>query len=122
MIRRCKEKCIADGTYRNRVFVNAQQGNPRPLSDLIRAVKARHETVNSRFKKFAMFRQLRGFRHDKETHGIYFHAIANLIQIELEIESPLFDLHHQLDAFDRYYKRYCQRYYQEQYRHHRLHR
>jgi hypothetical protein len=109
-LRRCKEKCVADGTYRNPVFVNKEHGRPKPLSTLIRRILARHEALNSRFKRFAIFKLVRGFRHDIETHAIYFNAIANLTQIELEIESPLFDLRREINAFDRYYKRYCKSY------------
>ena len=31
MLRRTNEKCIADGTYRNAVFINSQHGLPRPM-------------------------------------------------------------------------------------------
>ena len=59
---RSNERCIGDGTYRNRVFVLSKRGLCREVLGLIRVMKARHETFNRRVKKFAMFRQLRGFR------------------------------------------------------------
>ena len=115
-LRKCAETCIADGTDHNPVFINAKRGQPRQLSALISVAKSRHESLNSRFKNFGIFLPLRGFRHDIDTHAIYFHAIANLIQIEIEIESPLFDIRFELDAFDRFYGRYCRQYYRRQYR------
>ena len=87
-----KEKAIADGTYRNPVFINAEEGLPQVLLKLISKARARHETVNSRIKRCKIFTCLRGFRHDKEFHGTCFHAVCNMIEIEFEIESPLFDV------------------------------
>ena len=110
-LRKCKEKCIADGTYRNRVFINSREGNPHQLSQLIASAKARHETINTRFKRFMMFKVLRGFRHSMDVHAIFFHAIANLMQLEIEIDSPLFSMKKELDSFDRYYVAYCNQYY-----------
>ena len=100
------EKCIADGTYRNVVFVNSGPGLPRELLDLIKVVKARHESFNSRMKRCAMFRELRGFRHATWVHEICFHSIANITEIEIELESPLFEIGQQLEAFDAFYRRH----------------
>lgn len=69
-LRQCDEKCIADGTYRNPVFINTKRGNPWQLSLLIAAAKARHETVNRRFKRASIFTGTRNFRHDREFHGM----------------------------------------------------
>ena len=107
------EKCIGDGTYRNPVFVNSKRGLSRPLLDVIRCAKARHETFNTRMKRATIFRQLRGFRHDEEMHGICFEAIANITEIEIEIESPLFNMSRQLNAFDSYYRRHQRRHHHQ---------
>jgi hypothetical protein len=108
-LRRHKEKCVGDGTYRNAVFINSGPGLPRELLDLIKVVKARHETVNSRMKRCALFTCNRAFRHDIEVHGISFHAITNLVEIEIETESPLFSITQQVNKFDSYYRRYVRR-------------
>jgi len=52
------------------------------------AARARHETVNYRFKRFAILRV--EFRHGNHRHGSVFKAIAMICQIEIEVESPLF--------------------------------
>lgn len=105
-LERNDERCIADGTYRNAVFVLSRRGLCREALGLIRVMKARHETFNSRMKRFAMFNCLRGFRHDMEVHGICFHAIANMVEIEIEVESPLFRRYREINAFDRWYRRH----------------
>ena len=50
--------------------------------------RARHETVNSKLKQFAILRV--EFRHGFHRHGQVFHSIAAICQIEMEVESPLF--------------------------------
>ena len=72
------------------------------------ACKARHESLNRRFSVCAMFTCVRGFRHDMETHGLYFHALANLLQLEIENESPLFDISVQLEEWELYFAGYVQ--------------
>ena len=51
-------------------------------------LRARHETVNRRFKQFNALQQR--FRHDKEKHAHVFNAVAVITQISLANESPLF--------------------------------
>ena len=104
-LQRYGERCIADGTYRNEVFINSGPGLNRKLLEVIRFAKARHETVNERLKEFYMFRLLRGFRHDMETHKLCFHAIANILEISLETDDrPLFSIREQLEDFDEEYE------------------
>ena len=81
----CIELCIGDGTYKNPVFVNSKRGNPPELKKLIAAAKARHESFNGRMKRARIFTCLRGFQHDMEFHGVCFHAMANMCQIEIEL-------------------------------------
>lgn len=53
-------------------------------------LRARHETVNRRFKEFNALQQR--FRHDKEKHVHVFNAVAVIAQIAIANESPLFQV------------------------------
>lgn len=50
-------------------------------------IRARHETVNGRFKKFRVLRDT--FRHDRSKHSVCFHAVASITQLQMDSE-PLF--------------------------------
>ena len=89
-LRRYGERCIADGTYRNEVFINSGPGLNKELLEVIRCTKACHETINGFLNRFYMFRLLRGFCHDLDTHKMCFHAIANILEISLENENRNF--------------------------------
>ena len=52
--------------------------------------RARHETLNARFKKFGALRQR--FRHDPAKHGLVMGAVANICQLVIEEKSPLFQI------------------------------
>jgi len=83
------EKFLADGIYSGWRAITPNGRNNQ--DQYMKAVaRARHETVNSRFKRFAALRV--EFRHGDNRHGSVFHAIATICQIEFEIESPLFDV------------------------------
>ena len=62
---------------------------------IVPLAKAR-ESINSRLKLFGILQQT--FRHNVEKHGIVMGAVANISQIIIEEESPLF----QLDYYDGY--------------------
>lgn len=51
-------------------------------------VRARHETLNGRFKAWEILKQL--YRHDIEHHGYVFRAIAIIIQLTIDSGEPLF--------------------------------
>lgn len=57
--------------------------------------RSRHETVNSRFKRFAILSNC--FRHDRHLHGSVFMAIANITQLGITTDEPLFHV----DYYDR---------------------
>jgi len=50
---------------------------------------ARHETINGRFKEWGILTQV--FRCDRDTHYIFFNAIAAVTQIEMLISRPAFN-------------------------------
>ncbi len=47
-------------------------------------IRARHETVNARFKKFGVLRSL--CRHIRSKHSICFHAVANITQLMMDTD------------------------------------
>lgn len=53
-------------------------------------VRARHETINARLKKFGILEQR--YRHNILQHGVIFRAVAVMIQLEIESGHPLFSL------------------------------
>lgn len=78
------EKKLADRIYKDDHFIlpNAQN---RTLHNNI---MSRHETVNKRMKQFNILKH--EFRHTLDKHPSIFHAVANLTQLVLETEQPLF--------------------------------
>jgi hypothetical protein len=50
--------------------------------------RARHEAVNSLFKKYGILE--RHFRHHRSLHGRVFTAIANIIQLTIMKQGPVF--------------------------------
>ena len=83
------EKFLADGMYRG-----AKAETPTGLNNFDQRMKglarARHETFNSRLKRFGALNQ--SFRHGVDKHGSVLYAVANICQIEIEEESPLFQV------------------------------
>lgn len=53
-------------------------------------VRCRQETVNLRFKQFAVMRHV--FRHDICDHGECFHAVAVVAQLSVCNDKPLFNV------------------------------
>jgi len=58
-------------------------------------IRSRHETVNQRFKQFAILRDV--FRHDISIHGDVFRACMTLVQLQIEDGEPLFRTNDYLD-------------------------
>ena len=85
------ELYLADGGYRD---ANGQAVTPSGLhtfQDRQQATaRARHETGNKRFKDWGILDQV--FHHDITLHGKAFHTIANIVQITIQCESPLFPI------------------------------
>jgi hypothetical protein len=85
------ELLIADGGYHDgeQYFVT-----PNGLNNyeqyLQSVVRARHETVNQRFKQWAALERV--FRHDVMLHPRVFHAIANIVQITIVHGEPLYSV------------------------------
>ena len=52
--------------------------------------KARHETANGRLKQFGALSNI--YCHNVKNHGQVLMAIANIVQIQIEEECPLFQV------------------------------
>ena len=53
-------------------------------------VRARHEHINSRIKKFRILSTR--FRAELQKHWMVFHSIVNIIQIDIELGNPLYQV------------------------------
>ena len=85
------EHYIADKGYRPcRPRAQTPTGLGRPTDKNQSALRARHENVNRRLKEFAILNTM--FRHDINKHYIVFHAVANLTNMKLKTESPMYDI------------------------------
>lgn len=88
------EKAAADSGYRDsyKHFLTtfpASGSTPRmkAINKDIKLMGARHETINSKLKKFEAL-NTRMFHHGRDFHPFVFTAVANLVQLNLE-EEPL---------------------------------
>lgn len=80
------ELMIADSAFLDvKCTYEGVQGNTTA-----RRFRARHETVFARFKSFGVLRCR--FRHGIEKHMTRFFAVANIVQIQLCGNHPLFEL------------------------------
>lgn len=73
---------LADSGYRSGTGpAVTRRAIPRERRPEYNALMARHETINRRFKEFAILGHK--YRNEEEKHGEVFHCIAVLVQIEL---------------------------------------
>ena len=63
--------------------------NAKRVKQMLERARSRHETVNSRFYAFDM---LKSFRHNINDHEIVFMVVVSLVQLSIEIDSPLFPI------------------------------
>ena len=89
------ERYLCDGVYRYRPRSVTPTGTHTPLDRMKAEARARHETVNGRFKRFGVLRQR--FRHDRLKHRPCALSVFTIIQVEMEEESPIF----QVQYYDR---------------------
>lgn len=82
------EYVISDAGYADATVLNGL--DVPEYMDYHSAVRARHEVVNWKLKSFNVLRN--NFRHGIELHTLCFHAVANLTQVVIMMEEPLFDL------------------------------
>lgn len=76
------EVFIADNGYKGVDYCIMPGGWGHVINKQISKIRARHETVNRKFKEYKAIGERS--RHTQEQHGVLFRAIANLVQIRLE--------------------------------------
>ena len=75
------EMILADGGYNDGYnYFITPTGFNSPIDRMMSQARARHETVNRRFKTWGILSQK--FRHDKNKHGLVFGAIVQLEQLK----------------------------------------
>jgi DDE superfamily endonuclease len=70
--------------------VNAGDLVGKETQDIAASVRARHETVNKRFKQFEILKRV--FRHDVQHHQPAFGACVVITQIAIERGEPLYQV------------------------------
>ena len=73
------------------IYLTREDGHKKAI------VRARHETVISRFSNFGVVNK--SFWHDKEMHGMCFRAVGIVIQVGL-IENPLWTVEYDVNYND----------------------
>jgi hypothetical protein len=85
------EMYCADGGYQDgRQYSETPTGMNNYDQWMKSIARSRHETVNSRFKRFGILKDC--FRHNKSQHGLVFMAIANITQLGITTDEPLFSV------------------------------
>jgi hypothetical protein len=77
------------GEYRNPLHFIYPNGNQIPYA-LHKRILARHETVNRRLKSWGVLGQI--YRHDIDSHWLCFTAVANLVQVTIDLGDVLFSI------------------------------
>ena len=87
---RPNEYYLADAGYMGPGPAIRRNNLPRLRIPEFNALMARHETINRRFKEFAILGST--YRHAEEKHGEIFRCIAVLVQIDIEHGNLLFEI------------------------------
>ena len=80
------------GYYDGGQWAETPTGHNNAEQKMYALARARHETVNSRFKCFGCLSNI--YRHPLYRHGTMFHAIANITQLTIMVEQPLFQVNY----------------------------
>lgn len=83
------ERVVADDGYKDARCLRSEhlQGADANLHSRIRA---RHETINRRFKSFSVIGGR--FRHALDRHSLCFHAVAKITSLMIDSSDPLFKI------------------------------
>jgi len=77
------EKVMADAGYKgDPKTCTPQDGRDSRHRKAMSRARARHETVNRRFKTWSCLKQV--WRHDRSKHHLAFRAVATICQLEIE--------------------------------------
>ena len=88
------EKVIADGGYKGEpgIWAKGHDQLSKRARKVEGKIRARHETVNARLKNFCVLSTR--FRHTLNLHAHCFYAVANLVQLAMKHEMPLFEVNY----------------------------
>jgi hypothetical protein len=87
------EKYVADRVYFDGgQFADTPTGFSTLKQRMQSLVRAQHETVNSRLKKFHILSTR--YRNDINTHYLIFHALCNVLQVEITQGAVLFHINY----------------------------
>ena len=90
------EYYIADGGYRDGGQFSITPSGVHDYGERQRqVVHAKHETINRKLKQWAILNNK--YRHDLQRHGKVFHAVANIVQLGLETDRPVFQIEYDED-------------------------
>ncbi len=82
---------LAGGGYRDgRVYMETPTGLNNPDQRMKKVARARHETVNCRFKVFAILQK--HYSNNLDTHSIVFHSIAVITKLAIVSREKLFEV------------------------------
>jgi hypothetical protein len=85
------EKILADGGYADgNAYFETPTGMNNQDQKMKQVARARHETCNARIKQYQVLRQT--YRHPLSSHMYCFHAVVNVIQLEIMMGKELFEL------------------------------
>ena len=78
------------GYYDGRQWAETPTGYNNHEQKMYAMARARHETVNRQVKQFGCLSNT--YRHKLQKHGAMFHAIANITQLAIMDNEPLFQV------------------------------
>jgi hypothetical protein len=88
---RLNEKVLADGGYNDqRTYCETPTGHNNSDQRMKQVARARHETINRRLKQFTILSQV--YRNDRKKHMFVFHAICNIVQLDITIGNAPFEV------------------------------
>ena len=86
------EKVVADRGYEgDSRTITPDDGKDYFHKRSMRKIRARHETVNSRFKNWGCLDQT--YRHDVKKHHMIFRAVVTLVQVDISTGNIPFQLY-----------------------------
>jgi DDE superfamily endonuclease len=91
------EMYVADRGYKDgRQYGDCPTGYNTPGQRMRGIVRARHESVNARIKKFKILST--AFRNQLKYHYMAFHAIVNALQVEIQEGGTLYEVYYDDNA------------------------
>lgn len=84
------ERVVADNGYKSKRCLRSSQLRTHRDIQKHKRIRARHESMNGRLKKFNILNV--PFRHSLSKHNMVFFAIANIVQLEIEMNGNTFEI------------------------------